>query len=302
MQIANSFKFLLLLSYIFLAMSATFIFAIAFRLVPHIEDHIIWLTLAGCTLFCLSGVYWLVPLQMLSMDIRKPIREEDHVLGKCMNILKQKTGDRRNYRLRVIETMELAAFAIGARTISVSKGLMQVLDEEELTAVIAHEMGHLKARDTFAGTGLLIAFYLPSHIQRMSIRFFFGLTAGVLRHTVVNGILAGIFLVGLLFVIVIMFHLLKWLVAFMVIGVFFLILNLVFNFLYLADSRFTEYRRDAFAHRLGYGAPLRTSLIKIIECQPPAKVSFWHVFLRSTHPVTHNRIRKLERMVYKERP
>jgi|GEM_PF-3117245 len=296
MQIANSLKFLLLLSYIFLAVSATFIFGLAFNLIPHIEEYVLWLTIAGFMLLCLSGVYWLIPLQMLSMNVRKPILEEERLLVKCMNILKQKTKDPRNYRLRIIETAELEAFAIGTRTIAISKGLLYILNEEELIAVMAHEMGHLKARDTFAGTGLLIAFYLPSRIQLTVIRFFFSLVGGVLLHTVQYGILAGIMMVGILLVIGWLLHILTWMIALIMLSVFFLILNWIFNFLYRADSRFTEYRRDAFAQRLGYGPALRTTLIKFIESHPPSRISFWNIFLRSTHPVTHNRIRKLERM------
>lgn len=295
MQISDSFKFLLLLCYIFLAVFATITVAMVFNLTPRIPEYIFWLTMAGCMLFCLTGVYWLASLQMLFMNVRKPIREEEQILEKCMRLLKQKTNDTHNYNLRVIETAEPEAFAIGTRTIAVSKGLMQLLNEEELTAVMAHEMAHLKARDTFAGTGLLIAYYLPSYIQGVAIRFSLSLTSHVLRHTMAQGLLAGIVLVVFLLIIAWALKILPWIMAVIMLGLFFLLLNRIFNFLYLADSRFTEYRRDAFAQGLGYGDPLRTSLIKLIESRPDSRVSFWYIFFKSTHPVTHNRIRKLEK-------
>lgn len=54
-------------------------------------------------------------------------------------------------KLRVIETPAMNAFASGIRddnyTITLTRGLMESLDDEELEAVIAHELSHVKNRD-----------------------------------------------------------------------------------------------------------------------------------------------------------
>ena len=54
-------------------------------------------------------------------------------------------------KLRVIETPVLNAFASGIRdenyTITLTRGLMEALDDEELQAVVAHELSHVKNRD-----------------------------------------------------------------------------------------------------------------------------------------------------------
>ena len=54
-------------------------------------------------------------------------------------------------KLRIIETDVMNAFASGLRdenyTITLTRGLMENLDDEELEAVIAHELSHVKNRD-----------------------------------------------------------------------------------------------------------------------------------------------------------
>src|SRR5262249_54463447 len=53
--------------------------------------------------------------------------------------------------LRIIETDGLNAFATGLHkgqySITVTRGLMQTLNEEELEAVLAHELTHIQNRD-----------------------------------------------------------------------------------------------------------------------------------------------------------
>ena len=54
-------------------------------------------------------------------------------------------------RLKIIETDQMNAFASGIReknyTITLTRGLMNNLDDEELEAVIAHELSHIKNKD-----------------------------------------------------------------------------------------------------------------------------------------------------------
>lgn len=54
-------------------------------------------------------------------------------------------------RLKIIETDVMNAFASGIRqknyTITLTRGLMNQLDDDELEAVIAHELSHIKNRD-----------------------------------------------------------------------------------------------------------------------------------------------------------
>ncbi|MEL7543395.1 MAG: M48 family metallopeptidase [Pseudomonadota bacterium] len=55
-------------------------------------------------------------------------------------------------KLQIIDTPALNAFASGLResdyTVSVTRGLLEVLDRDELEAVLAHELTHIRNRDT----------------------------------------------------------------------------------------------------------------------------------------------------------
>ncbi len=81
-------------------------------------------------------------------------------------------------KLRIIETPVLNAFASGIRdenyTITLTRGLMEGLDDEELEAVIAHELSHVKNRDVRL---LIIAVVFVGIFSF----FFEGIVRGMLR-------------------------------------------------------------------------------------------------------------------------
>jgi heat shock protein HtpX len=58
-------------------------------------------------------------------------------------------------KVYVMETLGMNAFAAGRRpeeaVVAVTRGLVQNLDREELQAVVAHELAHVKGRDTLYG-------------------------------------------------------------------------------------------------------------------------------------------------------
>jgi Zn-dependent protease with chaperone function len=71
------------------------------------------------------------------------------------------------------------------------------------------------------------------------------------------------------------------------------LLDRLFRWLRLVLSRQSEYRQDAYAHRLGYGAGLRDALKKIAQ-YGREHVNAYFILMNGTHPVIYNRIRKLE--------
>ncbi len=83
---------------------------------------------------------------------------------------KEKYKKLRKIEICVIDNMTVNAMAIGRRTIAVTKGAMQTFTEDELKAVIGHEIAHLVHGDTMAtmytiiGNGILSVFVLIARL------------------------------------------------------------------------------------------------------------------------------------------
>lgn len=83
---------------------------------------------------------------------------------------KEKYKKLRKIEICVIDNMTVNAMAIGRRTIAVTKGAMQTFTEDELKAVIGHELAHLIHGDTMAtlyiiiGNGILSVFLLIARL------------------------------------------------------------------------------------------------------------------------------------------
>lgn len=74
------------------------------------------------------------------------------------------------------------------------------------------------------------------------------------------------------------------------------IINKLIAPLELWISRITEYKQDEYGFHIGLGEHLRCALLKTITQQEPIAVSRWQVALRHTHPLTHHRIRRLDKL------
>lgn len=83
---------------------------------------------------------------------------------------KEKYKALRKIEICVIDNMTVNAIALGRRTIAVTKGAMQTFTEDELKAVIGHEIAHLVHGDTMAsiyaiiGNGILSVFVLIARL------------------------------------------------------------------------------------------------------------------------------------------
>ena len=281
-------QFVLVILYAVMTITAIFIFCSLFGWLnssPH-TDRIFILVQLGWLCFCFSAAWFIPDILMLFRPVRRPILEEELWLEKCLSTLRERTGQTKKYRLRIEEEMSINAYATGHHTIVVSKGSLAELTQEELTAVIAHEMGHLTSRDGIAIMAYVCATYVPrqlSFILKLLIKFIAAI-----------GIAGG--LVGLIFLALLFawFHLFLYLLSAIALVLLIGVLERIFRYLWLLNSRYMEYRQDAFAHQLGFGSELRISLLKIIG-NTPQKVSFFDM-LASSHPIIHNRIRRLEKL------
>ena len=83
---------------------------------------------------------------------------------------KEKYKKLRKIEICVIDNMTVNAMALGRNTIAVTKGAMQTFTEDELKAVIGHEIAHLVHGDTMAsiyaivGNGILSVFVLIARL------------------------------------------------------------------------------------------------------------------------------------------
>jgi heat shock protein HtpX len=117
--------------------------------------------------------YWFSASIALKMAHAKPLSETDapeihrevRELASTMNMPMPK--------LYVSEDAQPNAFATGRGprngVVCVTRGLMRLLDHNEIRGVLAHELGHIKNRDVLTGTLAAIMAGLISTIAQMSL-------------------------------------------------------------------------------------------------------------------------------------
>ena len=195
----------------------------------------------------------------------------DYVKKRAMKFSENIDG---KVKLYIVDTPSINAFAIGQHTIAVTRGLMLAMNDEELEAVIAHEMGHIINGD--GQVAILVS--LASNIYLWSILIatkilhlletllgnnsFFGSLIGFIRKIVEIG---RNYAITLLTVLV------------------------------SSTSRREEFKADKIAYELGYGEALLSALYKLYDMEMSDRKKLIDK-LKSTHPKTAFRIERLEKM------
>lgn len=84
------------------------------------------------------------------MDAHNPVASDDSESGKRLKRLVTglKGCENLSLDIRAYEVVDVNAFACGDGSIRVCAGLMEVMDDAEVLAVIGHEIGHVKHTDT----------------------------------------------------------------------------------------------------------------------------------------------------------
>jgi heat shock protein HtpX len=107
----------------------------------------------GIALVMNLGTWWFSDKIALSFAGAKPVTEAEapdlyRIVGRVAQLASLPTP-----RLYVIDQPAPNAFATGRdpqhAVVAVTRGILQVVNERELTAVLAHELGHVRNRDTF---------------------------------------------------------------------------------------------------------------------------------------------------------
>ena len=91
---------------------------------------------------CRESVKW--------MDEHNPVSAPESAYSKRLDSLMKKVGDIEGLKLnyKVYEVVDINAFACGDGSIRVFSALMDLMDDDELMAVIGHEIGHVVHTDS----------------------------------------------------------------------------------------------------------------------------------------------------------
>ena len=98
--------------------------------------------------------YWFSDKIVLSMYVAQPVAENTH-LYQLVNIISNE-ADIPMPKDYIINEAQPNAFATGRNpshaAVEVTRGLMDIVDDNELSGVIGHELGHVQNRDILIST------------------------------------------------------------------------------------------------------------------------------------------------------
>ncbi len=120
---------------------------------------------------------WLIsPYLIKTMYRLKPVsREEMPWLYSTVEMLAAKSGLKRMPRLYIAPVEVPNAFAFGSPIfgygVAVTEGLLRILDEEEIEAVLGHEIGHIRHGDMHV---MMVATALPAIFLQIGRWFIWG--------------------------------------------------------------------------------------------------------------------------------
>lgn len=102
------------------------------------------------------GTYWFSSSIVLKMQGAKPLDEKQH--ANIVKMVKELTmaDDLPMPKLYMVDTPLPNAFATGRNpshaAVAVTSGILEILNDRELKAVLGHELGHVKNRDMLVST------------------------------------------------------------------------------------------------------------------------------------------------------
>ena len=178
----------------------------------------------------------------------------------------------KDINLYVQEDMDINAFAFGRSTLVLTRGSIEMLSDESLKGLMAHEFGHFSHLDT---TVILIA-YVGNMSLSIFTKFFFWFV-GTMNKIMPSEERA------------FMIRCLQKTLVFLFKTILF-----IGDLILMPVSRSHEYMADAFADKCGFGNQLAYVLYQIYKISKSGKGSVIEQ-LRSTHPPLSQRIGRLER-------
>ena len=181
----------------------------------------------------------------------------------------------RKIKLYIVDSVEVNAFIISRNTIVITRGAVNVFDDEQIKGLFAHELAHLVHCD---GQITILLSFCSSLILYplifLQCVFFAIATLGK-----TGGLISNIF------------NFLQW-VAGLAVNLVVFIWTLIVS----GGTRKKEYLADNYAISLGYGEQLKNALYKLYEMQVSDKMTLIKR-LQQSHPILAYRIEKIEEII-----
>lgn len=213
---------------------------------------------------------------------RRPSRREwDESIRPALESVAESTGSDTMPYVLISDTPAPQAWTHGT-TVVLTKGIMEGLEPDELTAVFAHEFCHWRMGDGIA-MRMVWAMCWPLAILYNAGMFLSGARFGENAATTMQGGREALAKAKPYFIAVVAW-LFLWPTAFLI--------RLVIAPISAADCRRLEYDADAGVAAMGMGA----ALVKALEALPPFEAgrTAWEAALTRTHPPIELRIERLE--------
>lgn len=250
----------------------------------------------GYASIILSGVVFLIGCGFgewffrLFFNMRKPtLREEERINPLIEEIEKDyfsKYNEKLDVKYYIVDAQFLNGFAFGFSTIAIHRGALEELTDDELQALIAHEIGHIHYKDGgYNSIQLGLSMFSLSLVKiPMSIQ---GSVFGAVDNSKTKDERDGSMILSLIILVVFFPITIAIIITFPIIWIARIIDRM--------GLWHIEYRADRFAYDMGFGE----GLISFFEKMLPLDERNRHGFLSKygySHPPTAARIDKIERL------
>lgn len=176
----------------------------------------------------------------------------------------------------IIDTMAVNAMALGKRTIAVTKGAMQTFTEDELKAIMAHEIAHIAYLDTLSNLYMVIGngiFTVIVIIVKFAMFMIENIEKSISQKRSIFSSIIDFIKFGL--------------------HISILIFSFGMQIIYTANSRKNEFRADKFAYDLGYDTDMIEALYLLEKISLGDNSTIIQKMI-ATHPRITLRIKNME--------
>jgi len=177
-------------------------------------------------------------------------------------------------KLFIQENMDINAFAFGRETLVLTRGSIELLNDDCLKGLIAHELGHFSHGDTIMA--------LIMSVGNLFVSLFMTLLTNI--KTSIDSNQGGIIMGLIKFVFDVIFYIFKS-------------IEFIANLTIMYANRQHEYQADLFALKCGFGLEMASVLIEIYKTlfEKPQSIK---EMINSAHPHITKRIERLEKFLY----